>query len=219
MKCSFVICRCSYRVQCGPAWQETCDYCGRSLVLMLVLLLHLLLLWFTGVLVRELLVFLVLLLLELVSFHLLIRPLLVLLLLILLVQLRLAGIWSGRSVGRKIARVHGSDGLSGVALRTHLIRCAIARSIRRSCLPGWYCAAVVEISRPGRCGDTGLAHIRRGALLWIGSGRLRVLSLCRYRWNVSLPPRRIVLHTGARDNSAIATVIADAVHRGVRNRP
>src|SRR5580658_7289967 len=30
MKCSFVICRCSYRVQCGPAWQETCDDCART---------------------------------------------------------------------------------------------------------------------------------------------------------------------------------------------
>jgi len=80
--------------------------------LLLVLLLHLLLLRFTGILPRQLLVLLLLLLLEFVSFPLLLRDLLCLLLLVLLVQLRLARIWSAPREGCQLVRMNGCDGLS-----------------------------------------------------------------------------------------------------------
>ncbi len=59
-------------------------------------------------------VLLVLLLLEFVSFLLLLRSLLILLLLVLPVPLRVAGIGSVPCHGRKIARMDGRAGSSGV---------------------------------------------------------------------------------------------------------
>ena len=176
-----------------------------------MLLLDLLLLRFAGVLVRQLLVLLVLLLLQLVSFHLLIRGLFVLLLLILLVQLRFACVWSVPCKGRKVVRMDSCDRLSRVVLRAPLISSAIGWGVRRSCFFGRYGATVIKITGSGcRC-DSWLAHVRRGALLRVGSGRLRVLGLRRDRRNMSLPRCCLIFRPWTRTDPAIATVVADVV--------
>src|ERR1700730_8278983 len=71
--------------------------------LLLVLLLHLLLCRFTGVLLRQPLMFLLLLLLEFLPFLFLLREYLFLLLLVFLVQLRVACVWSA---GARRERTH-----------------------------------------------------------------------------------------------------------------
>src|ERR1035437_1343611 len=102
-----------------------------------------------------------------------------------------------------------------------MISAPIGRSIRRSCLFGWYNAAVIKISGPGCCCDAWLAHVRRRALLRVGLGRLRMLSLSRYRRDMSLTRRGIVFGPWTRVDSTGATVVADvgfAVdHSGVVN--
>src|ERR1017187_8914025 len=84
------------------------------------------------------------------------------------------------------------DGRCGLSSVAPLISATIGWSIRSSCLFGRYSATVIKISRPG-CGcDAWLAHARRRALLRVGSGRLRMLSLSGYRRGMSLtrhPPR------------------------------
>jgi hypothetical protein len=84
--------------------------------LLLMALFHLLPLRVIHFLFIHLHVFLVLLLLELVSLLLLLRALLVLLLLVLPVPLRVARIGSVPCRGRKVARMDGRAGLSGVVL-------------------------------------------------------------------------------------------------------
>src|SRR6202795_3995676 len=91
--------------------------------LLLVLLLHLLLCCFTGVLLRQPLMFLLLLLLEFLPFLFLLREYLFLLLLVFLVQLRVACVWSTGSRGRwKIARMGGRAGSRSIAVCT---RCRV----------------------------------------------------------------------------------------------
>src|ERR1700687_629502 len=115
-------------------------------------LFHLLPVRVTRPLFLQLHVLLVLLLLEFVSFLLLLCDLFLLLLLVLLVHFRVAGIWSDPCHGRKVARMDWRASSSGVVL-------PIGRSIRRSCLFGWYNATVIKISGPGCCCDAWLAHV------------------------------------------------------------
>ena len=94
--------------------------------LLLVLLLHQLLGCFTGVLLRQPLVFLVLLLLEFLPFLFLLREYLFLLLLILLVQFRVACAWStGSCSGRKVARMDRRTGSRSIVVWT---RCRVLRT-------------------------------------------------------------------------------------------
>src|ERR1019366_373177 len=106
----------------------------------------------------------------------------------------------------------GRAGSSGAVLCTPLISATIGWSIRSSCLFGRYSATVIKISRPG-CGcDAWLAHARRRALLRVGSGRLRMLSLSGYRRDMSLTRHRLVFRPWTRADSAVATVVADVAH-------
>src|ERR1039458_4959046 len=114
------------------------------------------------------------------------------------------------------------DGRCGLSSVAPLISATIGWSIRRSCRFGRYSATVIKISGP-RCGcDAWLAHARRRALLRVGSGRLRMLSLSRYRRDMSLTRRSLVFRPRTRVDSTVATVIADVVlvvvpHGGVVN--
>src|SRR5208337_4547789 len=174
--------------------------------LLLMALFHLLPLRIIRLLLIQLHVLLVLLLLEFVPFLLLLRDLLFLLLLVLPVQLRVARIWSAPRQGRKVAGMDGRAGSSSVVLAA-----TIGWSIRRSRLFGWHRAAVVKISGP-RCGcGARLAHVRRRALLRVGSGRLRMLSLSRYRRDMSLTRRRLLFRPWTRVDSTVAAVVADVV--------
>ena len=93
--------------------------------LLLVLLLHLLLCCFTGVLLRQPLMFLLLLLLEFLPFLFLLREYLFLLLLVLLVQLRVACVWgAGSRRGRKVARMDRRAGSGSIVVWT---RCRAIR--------------------------------------------------------------------------------------------
>jgi len=164
--------------------------------LLLMALFHLLPLRFAHLLFIQLHVLLVLLLLEFVSLLLLFRNLLFLLLLVLFVQLRVARIWSAPSQRRKLVRMNRRAGSS-----------PIGWCIRPSCLFGRDSGTVIKISGPwGRCG-AGLAHVRRRALLRVGSGCLRMLRLSRYRWDMSLPRRRLVFRPWTRADSTIAAVV------------
>ena len=87
----------------------------------------------------------------------------------------------------------------------------IGRSIRPSCGFGRCRATVIKISGPRCRGDARLAHVRRRALLRVGSGRLRMLSLSRYRRDMSVPRRRLFLSCWASVDSTVAAVIADVV--------
>ena len=180
--------------------------------LLLMALFYLLLRRVIRLLFIQIHVLLVLLLLEFVSFLLLLRDLLVLLLLVLLVLLGVARIWSAPCQGRKVVRMDGRAGSSRVVLCTPLISSAIGWSIRRSCRFGRYRATVIEISGPGcRC-DAWLAHVRRRALLRVGSGCLRMLSLNRYRRDMSLTRRSLFLSRRTRADAAVAAVVTDAVY-------
>jgi hypothetical protein len=93
--------------------------------LLLVLLLHLLLCRFTGVLLRQPLMFLLLLLLEFLPFLFLLREYLFLLLLVFLVQLRVACVWgAGALRGRKVLRMDGRAGSRSIVVWT---RCRAVR--------------------------------------------------------------------------------------------
>src|ERR1039458_2880065 len=114
------------------------------------------------------------------------------------------------------------DGRCGLSSVAPLISATIGWSIRRSCLFGRYSATVIKISGPGGRCHAWLAHVRRRALLRVGSGRLRMLSLNRYRRDMSLPRRRLVFRPWTRADSTVAAVIADVVlvvvpHGGVVN--
>src|SRR5208337_1162224 len=93
-----------------------------------------------------------------------------------------------------------------------LISTPIGWSIRRSCLFGRYNATVIKISGPGCCCDARLAHVRRRALLRVGSRRLRMLSLSRYRRDMSLTRRSLVFGPWTRADSTIAAVVTDVAH-------
>src|SRR5208282_2831562 len=95
---------------------------------------------------------------------------------------------------------------------TPLISATIGWCIRRSCLFGRYSATVIKISGPG-CGSYAwLAHARRRALLRVGSGGLRMLSLSCYRRDMSVTRRRLLFRCWTRVDSTIAAVVADVAH-------
>src|ERR1700676_350342 len=202
--------------------------------LLLVLLLHQLLGCFTGVLLRQPLVFLVLLLLEFLPFLFLLREYLFLLLLVLLVQLRVACVWSTGSRGRwKIARMGGRAGSRSIAVCTRcrvlwtrsggrrsgsivawLTSAAIGpaigrRSIRSPCRFRRHYGAVVQCSWFRRRCDRRLAHVHGSPLLRVGSRRLRMLSLNRDRRGMSLMRRRFLLRRWTRFDATIAAVVTD----------
>src|SRR6202047_4592334 len=202
--------------------------------LLLVLLLHLLLCCFTGVLLRQPLMFLLLLLLEFLPFLFLLREYLFLLLLVLLVQLRVACAGgAGARRGRKVARMDRRAGSRSIVVGTRcrvlrtrsgargsgrivawLTSVPIGRAIgRRSIRRPWrfrrHDGAVVPCSWfRSRC-DRRLAHVHGSSLLRIRSRRLRVLSLNRDRRNMSLPRRRLLLRGWAPADPAIAAVVTD----------
>src|ERR1700730_11153143 len=202
--------------------------------LLLVLLLHLLLCCFTGVLLRQPLMFLLLLLLEFLPFLFLLREYLFLLLLVLLVQLRVACAGgAGARRGRKVARMDRRAGSRSIVVGTRcrglrtrsgargsgrivawLTSVPIGRAIgRRSIRRPWrfrrHDGAVVPCSWfRSRC-DRRLAHVHGSSLLRISSRRLRMLSLNRDRRNMSLPRRGLFLRCWTPADPAIAAVVTD----------
>src|SRR5208282_4237866 len=109
------------------------------------------------------------------------------------------------------------DGRAGLSSVAPLISATIGWSIRRSCRFGRYSATVIKVSRPRRGCHAWLAHVRRRALLRVGSGRLRMLSLNRYRRDMSLTRRRLVFRPGARVDSTVAAVVTDVTLVVVRH--
>src|ERR1700730_7555634 len=88
------------------------------------------------------------------------------------------------------------------------------RVIRRSRRFGRYDGAVVKCSRLRSSSDCRFAMVHGSTLLRIRAGRLRMLSLNRYRWNMFLTCRRFFLRPGARADPTRSAVIADPVHPG-----
>lgn len=82
-------------------------------------------------------------------------------------------------------------------------------------LSGRYSATGIKVSWPGCRRDAWLAHVRRRALLRVGSRRLRMLSLSRHGRDMSLTRRSRVFRSWIRDDSTVATIVADVVHRSV----
>src|SRR5208282_1004657 len=114
------------------------------------------------------------------------------------------------------------DGRAGLSSVAPLISATIGWSIRRSCRFGRYSATVIKISGPGCRGDAWLAQARRRALLRVGSGRLRMLSLSRYRRDMSITRRSLLITCRTRADSTVAAVVTDVAlvvvpHRGVVN--
>src|SRR5277367_2744202 len=92
--------------------------------------------------------------------------------------------------------------------------CSRLRFIFSACFSGRY-GVSIEFSWSGRRRYGRLAVIRGGPQLRIGAGSFFMLSLSRYRRNVSLPLDRLLLRSCARVDPAIASVVTYAVHRGV----
>src|SRR3984893_5287678 len=88
------------------------------------------------------------------------------------------------------------------------------RVIRRSRRFGRYDGAVVKCSRLRSSSDCRFAMVHGSTLLRIRAGRLRMLSLNRYRRNMFLTCRRCFLRPGARADPTRSAVVADPVHPG-----
>jgi len=126
------------------------------------------------------------------------------------VRFRLA-VWLRRPVGAS-GIVHWMDGRrNGRWLSRGTIHW---RVIRRSCRFGRYDGAVTKRSRLRSSRDCWLAMVYGSPLLRIRAGSLRMLSLNRYRRNMSLTCRRGFFRPGTRADPTTAAVVADPVHRG-----
>jgi len=185
--------------------------------LLSVALLHLLLLRFTSVFLGCLLVIFFLLLLQLLVFLILFSSQFVLLLLIFLLRCRLGGGRSRVFVGLNFTGMRvGINTCCAVVCRTSFIpsRRPLRSLVRGAGFLCGFCVAL-KISRPGGGCDRRLASIRRGTQLRVGTSLLHMLVLCRNRGGVAFPVVALFLRRRPLVDSAIATVIADAVSRVV----
>src|SRR5882724_888499 len=193
---------------------------------LLLFLLRLLLSWRVGFLLRHALMLLVLLLLQLLPFLVLLLVHLVLLLLVFLVRFRISGArWSIRTVGLwQVVRMHVVRPV-GVVLRTIRVwrsvgivvrsaRVVVRRpvfipstAIWRRIVPASFFRghhrSATKCSRSLCCSNRRLATIFRRPQLAVGSRRLYVLMLHRYRRQVPLPRRCLLLRSRALVDSAV----------------
>src|SRR5271169_3837890 len=151
-----------------------------------MLLLDLLHLLVVGCLFRQPLVLLVLLPLQLLAFHLLFSYHFVLLLHVFLIQLRVAGVWCGRTFNRReVFRVQRRASCSA-EIGSIRRNGAIGRdTVGRTSLARFQDAVIFECSRTRSRGDSRLAKIHRSAQLWIAARGLHVLQLSLDRWNMA----------------------------------
>ncbi len=210
-----------------------CVFLLHLLRLLLMLLLHLLIALRHGLLLlialrrrlllRSFLVFLLLLLRQLLMIFLLLSGKLLLLFLILLVLLCISGVRGrGGLMGRQILSMYWSS------RRRSAFRMR-GRSILRGLPSGMICRRMIRCARFAGCDCTVFgkcsrlwsrrngrsALIHRGSKLRIAACGLNLLILGSYRSDMPLSGSAFLGRSRTRLNAAVATVVADAVHRNI----